>query len=98
MIKVSIQEKAKFAGRLVEDKTFQFFGWRGAALAQLRSRSTLENAFIIPLGWLAMALLVSLGAPFWYDVLKSLMGVKNMLKGKDDASDKQEVAVRKAKK
>ena len=27
-----------------------------------------------------MALLVSMGAPFWYDVLKAIMGVKNKLK------------------
>lgn len=33
-------------------------------------------------GWLAMALLVSLGAPFWYDILKTIMGVKDKLKEK----------------
>jgi hypothetical protein len=32
------------------------------------------------LGWLAMTLLVSLGAPFWYDLLKTLMGIKDYLK------------------
>lgn len=31
------------------------------------------------LGWLAMTLLVSLGAPFWYDFLKMVMGVKEKL-------------------
>jgi hypothetical protein len=30
-------------------------------------------------GWLAMALLLTLGAPFWHDVLQSLFGVKNLL-------------------
>ena len=29
-----------------------------------------------------MTLLVSLGAPFWYDLLKSVMGVKELLKKK----------------
>jgi hypothetical protein len=33
-------------------------------------------------GWLAMALLVGLGAPFWYDFLKSIMGIKDVLKSK----------------
>jgi hypothetical protein len=43
-------------------------------------------------GWLAMAILASLGAPFWYDVLKMLMGVRERLKSRsgdllpDDAS------------
>jgi len=80
----SIREKEEFARTIVEDKTFQFFGWRGAAIERIESRTTLENAFIIPLGWLAMALLVSLGAPFWYDFLKSVMGVKDMLKSRSD--------------
>jgi hypothetical protein len=86
LIQEGIRQKCRFVESLVEDKTFQFFGWRGAALAKLESRSVWENVFIIPLGWLAMALLVSLGAPFWYDVLKSLMGVKNLLKNKTDGS------------
>ena len=29
------------------------------------------------LGWIGMILLVSLGSPFWYDFLKTLMGIKN---------------------
>jgi hypothetical protein len=33
-------------------------------------------------GWLGMILLVSLGAPFWYDLLKALFGVKNLLQKK----------------
>ena len=32
------------------------------------------------IGWLAMTLLVSLGAPFWYDFLKTVTGVKEKLK------------------
>jgi hypothetical protein len=41
--------------------------------------SALVKNFI---GWLAMALLVSLGAPFWYDILKTVMGIKDKLKEK----------------
>jgi len=32
------------------------------------------------IGWLIMTLLVSLGAPFWYDFLKMIMGIKNTFK------------------
>jgi hypothetical protein len=94
----AIREKTRFVEKLVENKTFQFFGWQGAAMERLRSRSTCENVFIIPLGWLAMTLLVSLGAPFWYDLLKSLMGVKNMLKNKNDSPSDGGSATPKAKK
>lgn len=33
-----------------------------------------------PIGWLAMAALLSLGAPFWQDTLESLFGLKNFLR------------------
>ncbi len=32
------------------------------------------------LGWIIMALLLSVGAPFWEDALESLLGVKNVLR------------------
>ena len=32
------------------------------------------------LGWLIMAFLLSLGAPFWHDTLESLFGLKNLLR------------------
>ena len=35
-------------------------------------------------GWLVMAFLLSLGAPFWHDALESLFGVKNLLQQKTD--------------
>jgi hypothetical protein len=35
-------------------------------------------------GWLAMTLLVGLGAPFWYDLLKTVVGVKEKLKSKSN--------------
>ncbi len=31
------------------------------------------------LGWILMTLLVGLGAPFWYDILKTIMGIKNKM-------------------
>jgi hypothetical protein len=35
-------------------------------------------------GWLIMAALLSLGAPFWHDTLESLFGLKNLLRQKTD--------------
>lgn len=35
-----------------------------------------------PIGWLLMALLLSLGAPFWQDTLESLFAFKNLLRQK----------------
>lgn len=34
------------------------------------------------IGWLLMAFLLSLGAPFWQDALESLFGLKNLLRSK----------------
>jgi hypothetical protein len=35
-------------------------------------------------GWLVMAALLSLGAPFWHDTLESLFGLKNFLRDKSN--------------
>jgi hypothetical protein len=37
-----------------------------------------------PVGWLVMAALLSLGAPFWHDTLESLFGLKNFLRERTD--------------
>jgi hypothetical protein len=42
------------------------------------------NAVGVFVGWLLMALLLNLGAPFWHDALESLFGVKNLLKQKGE--------------
>jgi hypothetical protein len=39
------------------------------------------------LGWVSMALLLSVGAPFWEDTLESLFGVKKMLQGKTETKN-----------
>lgn len=39
------------------------------------------------LGWLVMALLLSVGAPFWQDFLESLFGVKNVLRKRSDTKN-----------
>lgn len=43
-----------------------------------------------PFGWLFMAILLSLGAPFWEDVLESLFGVKTLLRKKADIKPVEE--------
>jgi hypothetical protein len=77
---MEIQKSLSDVQQVAASKTFQVFRWTKARLAQLYS----SRWFVIwpkaILGWLAMTLLVSLGAPFWYDLLKTLMGVKNYFK------------------
>jgi hypothetical protein len=41
----------------------------------------------VSLGWTIMALLLSVGAPFWQDALESLFGVKNLLRKQSDTKN-----------
>src|SRR5260370_854794 len=54
--------------------------------ATVSSDKRFTYALEVLLGWTIMALLLSVGAPFWEDTLSSLFGVKNLLqkKGKKD--------------
>lgn len=49
------------------------------------------NRFIYALkalsGWTIMALLLSVGAPFWQDALESLFGIKNLLRKRSDTKN-----------
>jgi hypothetical protein len=75
-----IQRSLSDVQKIAASQTFQVFRWTPASIAQLFSA---QWYIIWPkaiLGWLAMTLLVSLGAPFWYDILKALMGVKDYFK------------------
>ncbi len=42
------------------------------------------------LGWLLMAILLSVGAPFWNDALQSLFGIKNLLRKKSDTKNTEQ--------
>ncbi len=42
-----------------------------------------------PIGLLLSVVLVSLGAPFWYDSLKNLLRLRSVLSGKDDAQRRE---------
>jgi hypothetical protein len=44
------------------------------------------------LGWVVMALLLSVGAPFWQDFLESLFGIKNVLRKRSDTRNVEQEA------
>jgi hypothetical protein len=48
-------------------------------------RNALTTGWTI-IGWLVMASLLSLGAPFWHDTLESLFGLKNFLRDKTNTN------------
>ncbi len=66
---------------LVNVNSFQIMRWekfKGCDSCGSLCMVYLLKTFI---GWIGMILLVSLGAPFWYDLLKTIMGIKNQFKG-----------------
>ena len=50
------------------------------------------HALKVLIGWAIMVMLLSVGAPFWQDVLESLFGVKNLLRGKSGTRNVEEEA------
>ncbi|MBM4162360.1 MAG: hypothetical protein FJ217_14820 [Ignavibacteria bacterium] len=66
--------------QVASSNTFQVFRWTKARLNPFVSDRWLVVWIRAILGWLAMTLLVSLGAPFWYDFLKTVMGIKERMK------------------
>ncbi len=72
----SIRAKVDSVRALLNTEGFQVIGWN--------ENGPKEAWWAVIAGWLAMTLLVSLGAPFWYDLLKTVMGLKERLgKGGD---------------
>jgi hypothetical protein len=51
------------------------------------NRTTAMEKVKIVLGWTLMAFLLSLGAPFWHDILQSLFGLKNFLREKTETKN-----------
>jgi hypothetical protein len=82
---------------------YQEFGFEPFTRQQLREyfknegpwRRTADheppNKFLYALkaliGWTIMALLLSVGAPFWQDALESLFGIKNLLRKRSDTKN-----------
>lgn len=54
--------------------------WQGQTPGQWW-QSRKDNTFTL-IGWAVMVMLLSVGAPFWQDVLESLFGIKNLLRQK----------------
>ncbi|MBA3765899.1 MAG: hypothetical protein H0W99_02710 [Acidobacteria bacterium] len=46
-----------------------------------------EHLLYMLFGWLIMAALLSVGAPFWQDTLESLFGIKNLLRKRSDTKN-----------
>lgn len=51
------------------------------------NRTTPLEKLKVILGWILMAFLLSLGAPFWHDILQSLLGLKEYLRGKTETRE-----------
>lgn len=80
IIRREIEKNITDIQSLLHNNTFQVFRWNKAVSHNVFYETSFTGWIKRILGWFAMALLVSLGAPFWYDLLKTLMGVKDKLK------------------
>lgn len=49
--------------------------------------SRIVHGTTVLLGWTIMALLLSVGAPFWQDTLESLFGLKNLIRKRSDTKN-----------
>lgn len=72
-----IRAEAALIRRIVDEGSFQVMGWTEARMLRYEEMPWYVRAFRFITGWVGMTLLVSLGAPFWYDLLKTVMGLKN---------------------
>jgi hypothetical protein len=78
----AIRQRAKVVEGLVTTKAFSIMRWNRTSGEEAGSSwGSLAAAGKTGLGWLVMTLLVSLGAPFWYDLLNAVMGLKQKAKG-----------------
>ncbi|HJR09140.1 MAG TPA: hypothetical protein VJ842_17910 [Pyrinomonadaceae bacterium] len=57
------------------------------AMSPEEKRAFWRNNFSVLLGWAIMAMLLSVGAPFWQDTLESLFGIKNLLRKRSDTKN-----------
>ena len=93
----SIQTNINRIDSIIHDRSIPIYRWNTHSGTPMRIGGWCElwsmiwNALVRNLlGWCAMTLLVSLGAPFWYDVLKTVVGVKDRVRGRaanETASD-----------
>ena len=87
--------RAEIDGRASEHTRFGFTPL-GADFATLANSAGAWNfirqLFYMIFGWLIMASLLSIGAPFWHDTLESLFGIKNLLRKKGDIKNVEKEA------
>jgi hypothetical protein len=98
-IKANVQELQQYVGDykglgftpLTPKKVWNYASgqkeWQGIG-AGVRFAYGLE----VLLGWTIMALLLSVGAPFWQDVLESLFGIKGLIRQKNKTRNVEEEA------
>ncbi len=83
----ALQSNIRRIDSLVYGQSYTIMRWNSPSGTPLPSNvgmvwDALERNFF---GWFGMTLLVGLGAPFWYDILKTLVGVKERLRGRAEA-------------
>jgi hypothetical protein len=77
-----MKQKAAQVQSLLDEQAFQILRWSNSRVAAMKDSFTFWNYVSTLLGWFATTLLVTLGAPFWYDFLKGVTGWKDKLKGR----------------
>jgi hypothetical protein len=75
----------RFKGKVAVDPHLKWPGWH-LLNANVRSEWWLQIKFHW-LGWLLTALAISLGAPFWFDMLNKLIVVRSTVKPKEKSQD-----------
>jgi hypothetical protein len=77
-----VKQKISEIQTMVADSSFQIMRWN--KFQSVHKETWLRKVSVLIGGWLGMILLVSLGAPFWYDFLKTVMGFKNSFKKEEE--------------
>lgn len=88
----AIQANIRRIDALVNAQSFSMMRWNTPSGTHLpTSVATLWDALTRNFfGWTGMTLLVGLGAPFWYDVLRTLVGVKERLRTRSGGGSTEE--------
>jgi hypothetical protein len=76
----SIRSRVDSMRQILKSDGFQVLGWGAETFKATSSPGWISNWLANVVGWILMTFLVSLGAPFWYDVLKTIMGLKEKMK------------------
>lgn len=59
-------------------------GWETQKYGSFVEAVLNQTTFFTFVGWLITAIALSMGAPFWYDLLRKVINIKNELKGKQN--------------